>query len=162
LRSTPGLLAALLLLLAPAAAADEVKVMNWGDYIAPGTNPGFTAATGIAVRYSTFDSAEDEEALLKKGNSGQDVVVPTDRFLIEGIPTGKFRKLDKAKLPNLATLDPALMRATEAYDPGHLYSVPYFWGTVGIGYNAAMVKERLGAEPPSSWALVFDPKIAAK
>jgi len=164
LRSIIGSLVALFLFttLTGACAAQEVKVMNWEDYIAPGTNAGFTQATGIAVRYSTFNGADEVEPLLKHGNSGQDVVVATDDFLHQGIPTAKFQKLDKAKLPNLATLDPLVMRATEAVDPGHLYAVPYFWGTVGIGINLAMVQARLGAEMPSSWALIFDPKNAAK
>ena len=55
------------------------------------------------------------------------------------------------------------MKAAEAYDPGNEHSVIYMWGTIGIGYNAAKVEERLGEEAPTdSWALVFDPQYAAK
>jgi len=140
----------------------SVRVLGWPDYISPKTNPGFTAKTGIVVEQQSFSGVEQTDALLKTGNSRQDVVVATDEFLQIGIPTGKFRKLDKAKLSKLATVDPILMRAAEAYDPEHLYSVPYAWGTIGIGYNAAMIQKRLGVETPSSWAMLFNPENAAK
>ncbi len=70
-----------------------------------------------------------------------------------------FQKLDKSKLPNLANIDPILMKATEAFDPGHEYSVPYLWGTVGIGYNIDKIKAAMpeGA-PVDSWDLVLKPE----
>jgi putrescine transport system substrate-binding protein len=74
-----------------------------------------------------------------------------------------FQKLDKSKLPNLANIDPILMKATEAFDPGHEYSVPYFWGTVGIGYNVDKIKAAMpeGA-PTDSWDLVLKPEVVSK
>ena len=55
------------------------------------------------------------------------------------------------------------MEAAAAYDPDNEHSVIYMWGTTGIGYNVAKVKERLGEDAPvDSWALVFDPEYAAK
>ena len=63
----------------------------------------FTKETGIAVRYDTFDSNDTLEAKLLAGQSGYDVVVPTAYFLARQIKAGIFQKLDKSKLPNLAT-----------------------------------------------------------
>jgi putrescine transport system substrate-binding protein len=138
-----------------------VAVYNWSDYIGEFTNQRFQEKTGIAVQYDTFDSGETLEAKLIAGHSGYDVVVPVGGFLARTIPSGLFMKLDKSKLSNLGNLDPALMKASEAFDPGHQYTVPYMWGTVGIGYNAAAIKKRMPDAPVDSWRLVLDPKVVA-
>lgn len=147
---------------APAAATNKVNVYNWSDYIGEKTNENFTAATGIAVQYDVFDSNETLEAKLLAGSTGYDVVVPSGAFLGRQIQAGVFQKLDMSKLPNLANLDPNIVKATEAFDPTHEYSVPYFWGTVGIGYNVDKVKERLPDAPTDTWDLVLKPENAAK
>jgi len=54
------------------------------------------------------------------------------------------------------------MTASETFDPGHEYSVPYMWGTVGIGYNVEAIKKRMPNAPLDSWRLILDPKIVAK
>jgi putrescine transport system substrate-binding protein len=149
----------------PAAGGSggKVNVYNWSDYIGEHTNENFTKATGIAVTYDVFDSNETLEAKLLAGNTGYDVVVPSGAFLGRQIAAGVFQKLDKSKLPNLANIDPVLMKATEAFDPGHEYSVPYFWGTVGIGYNVDKIKAAMpeGA-PTDSWDLVLKPEVVSK
>jgi putrescine transport system substrate-binding protein len=148
----------------PALAQDNVvHVYNWSDYIAEDTVAKFEAATGIKVVYDVYDSNETLEAKLLAGNSGYDVVVPTSQFLQRQVAAGVYQKLDRSKLPNLKNMDPELMEAASAYDPGNEHAVIYMWGTTGIGYNVAAVEERLGAEAPvDSWALVFEPQYAAK
>ena len=147
---------------APAAAGGKVNVYNWSDYIGEHTNENFTKATGIAVQYDVFDSNETLEAKLLAGNTGYDVVVPSGAFLGRQIQAGVFQKLDKSKLPNLSNIDPVLLKATEAFDPGHEYSVPYFWGTVGLGYNIDKIKERMPDAPTDSWDLIMKPEVVAK
>ncbi len=73
-----------------------------------------------------------------------------------------FQKLDKSKLTNLGNLDPNIVKATEAFDPTHEYSVPYFWGTVGVGYNVDKIKERMPDAPVGSWDMVLKPEVVAK
>lgn len=158
----PEFEAQLAALLTPPAPKGPVAVYNWSDYIGEFTNARFQQKTGIAVQYDVFDSSETLEATLLAGNSGYDVVVPGGGFLARQIPAGLFKKLDKSRLPNLGNLDPALMKASEAFDPGHEYSVPYMWGTIGIGYNMAAIKKRMRDAPVDSWSLVLDPKIVSK
>ena len=152
------------LLALPALAQDNVlHVYNWSDYIAEDTVQKFEEATGIDVVYDVYDSNEVLEAKLLAGNSGYDVVVPTSSFLQRQVAAGVYQPLDKSKLPNLKNMDPGLMEKAQAYDPGNEHAVIYMWGTVGIGYNVAAVRERLGEDAPvDSWSLVFDPEIAAK
>jgi len=148
---------------APAAAGGKVNVYNWSDYIGEHTNENFTKANGAEVQYDVFDSNETLEAKLLAGSTGYDVVVPSGAFLGRQIQAGVFQKLDKAKLPNIANIDPNIMKATEAFDPGHEYSVPYFWGTVGIGYNVDKIKAAFpDGAPTDSWDLVLKPENAAK
>src|SRR5581483_8873303 len=96
------------------------------------------------------------------GNTGYDVVVSSDGFLGRQIPAGLFQKLDKSKLPNLGNIDPILAKATEAFDPGRDYSVPYLWGTVGIGYNVDKIKQVMPDAPTNSWAMLLNPDVAAR
>lgn len=148
-----------------AHAAEEkvVNVYNWSDYIAEDTLDKFTKATGIKVVYDVFDSNDVVEAKLLAGNTGYDVVVPSAHFLGRQINAGVFAPLDKSKLPNYKNLDTALMGNIGKVDPGNQYAVPYLWGTTGIGYNPAKVKEALGEDAPvDSWDLIFKPENLAK
>jgi putrescine transport system substrate-binding protein len=161
-----SLLALGLLALAEAASAESrrvVNVYNWSDYIDPGVIESFTKATGIEVRYDTFDSNDTLEAKLLAGRSGYDVVVPTAYFLERQIKAGVFQKLDKLKLPNLVNMWPEITQRLAQYDPGNAYAVNYMWGTTGIGYNAIKAREILGADGRiDSWDMVFKPQNLAK
>jgi putrescine transport system substrate-binding protein len=148
---------------APATGSKSVNVYNWSDYIAEDTNTNFEKATGVTVTYDVFDSNEVLEAKLLAGSSGYDVVVPTLNFLGRQIQAGVFLPLDKAKIPNLANLDPEMMKRIEKQDPGNRYAVPYMWGTTGIGYNVDKIKAIFGnTDVTGSWDLVFKPENLAK
>src|SRR3954453_20167464 len=157
---------ALSLIRDPAAAETKrrtVNVYNWSDYIDPTVIGDFTKATGIAVRYDTFDSNDVLEAKLLAGRSGYDVVAPTAYFLERQIKAGVFQKLDKSKLPNLVNLWPEILQRLSQYDPGNAYAVNYMWGTTGIGYNVKKARDILGSDAKmDSWDIVFKPEMLAK
>jgi len=73
-----------------------------------------------------------------------------------------FLPLDKSRLPNLSHLDPAMTKIAGTYDPGNQYSIPYLWGTTGIGYNPEKVAKFLGTGKIDSWSVLFDPATASK
>ena len=150
----------------PGFAAQKERVVNfynWSDYQDPTMLDDFTKATGIKVRFDTFDSNDTLEAKLLAGNSGYDVVVPTAYFLARQIQAGIFQKLDKSKLPNLVNAWPEIASRLAVYDPGNQYAVNYMWGTTGIGYNIKDVREILGPNAAiDSWDDVFDPSKIAK
>jgi putrescine transport system substrate-binding protein len=145
-------------------ASDEkvVNVYNWSDYIDPGVIKDFEAKTGIKVNYDVFDSNEVLETKLLAGNTGYDVVVPTANFLERQIQAGVFQKLDKSRLPNLKNVDPDILKRIARHDPGNQYGVNYLWGTSGVGYNAAKIKERMPDAPVDSWRMLYDPAIVSK
>jgi len=155
--------AAAILASAGAAHGQSVNVFNWSDYIAPDTLERFTAETGISVNYDVFDSNDTLEARMLAGSSGFDVVVPTADFMQRQIAAGVYQPLNKDLLPNLANMDPQLMALAAVFDPGNEHSVIYMWGTTGLGYNTAAVAERMGEDyEVDSWALIFDPELAAR
>jgi putrescine transport system substrate-binding protein len=148
----------------PAETAKQLNVYNWSDYIAEDTIERFQQETGIKVVYDVYDSNEMLEAKLLAGGSGYDVVFPSARpFAQRHVEANLYLPLDRAKLANWGNLDPAVLSALQDVDPGNRFLMPYMWGTTGIGYNVAKVRERLGADfPLDSWNLIFDPAVAAK
>ncbi|HEY4366208.1 MAG TPA: polyamine ABC transporter substrate-binding protein [Steroidobacteraceae bacterium] len=147
----------------PAAEEKVLHVFNWSDYIAEDTVKNFEEKTGIKVTYDVFDSNDVLETRLLAGSSGFDVVVPSASFLERQIKAGVFQKLDKSQLPNLANMDPDIMQRVALHDPNNDHSIPYLWGTTGIGYNEAKLKKILGeGVVPDSWNYIFDPKLIAK
>lgn len=150
----------------PAAPVEEEKVLNiynWSDYIAEDTVANFEKETGIKVTYDVFDSNEILETKLVTGNTGYDIVVPSLSFLARQIQAGVFQPIDRSKLANYGNLDPKLMATIAHLDADNAHSVPYLWGTTGIGYNVAKVKEVLGEGAVlDSWSMVFEPETLKK
>ncbi|MGG5821515.1 polyamine ABC transporter substrate-binding protein [Falsiroseomonas sp. HW251] len=153
-----------LLLAVPAGAQDRVvNVFNWNDYIDPYMVQRFTRETGIRVRYDVFDSLETLEGRMSAGRTGYDIVVPTSEPTFSRLArAGAFRPPDRAAVPNLANLDPALMRQVESSDPGNRFGVPYLWGTIGLGLNAERIRAAAPDAPLDSLALLLDPNNARR
>jgi len=147
---------------ASAVGEKVVNVYNWFDYIEPSALEKFTAETGIKVNYDTYESNEVLETKLLTGNTGYDVVVPSNTYLERQIKAGALSKLDRSQLPNWKNLDPVILNRVATNDPENQYAVNYMWGTNGIGYNEQMVQAIMPDAPVDSWSLVFEPEFASK
>lgn len=145
------------------ADAQVLHVYNWSDYVAEDTVAQFTQASGIRVVYDVYDSNEMLEAKLVTGGSGYDVVFPSARpFAQRQIAAGIYAPLDLSALPHRNNIDPTLLAALEDVDPGNSHTVPYMWGTTGLGINVGKVKQALGENASlDSWDLLFNPENAA-
>jgi putrescine transport system substrate-binding protein len=144
-----------------APAEKVLNLYNWFDYIDPEVLRKFEHKYGIRVHYDTFDSINTLAAKLLAGHSGYDVAFPSGAYLESMLAAGIFRELDPARLPNLKNMDPEIMRRLAVHDPHNAHAVAYAWGITGIAYDEAKVRARLPQAPVDSWALMFDPKIAA-
>ena len=144
------------------ADAKEVNVYNWADYIGETTIADFEAATGIKAVYDNYDSAEACEAKLMAGSSGYDVVVTASRNIPRFIPANVIQKIDKAKLPGIKHLDPAVLAVVAKLDPGNEHTIPYMWGTTGITYNTKLVEARVPGANLKSFDVYFKPEIVSK
>ncbi|MCK9261259.1 MAG: extracellular solute-binding protein, partial [Azoarcus sp.] len=159
------MLTAILAVFATVASAEDkaLNVYNWNDYIAEDTIPAFEKATGIKVKYDLYDSNATLQAKLLTGGSGYDVVYPSVEYAGKQIQAKIFQPLDKSKLPNLKNIDPLILKALEAADPGNQYLVPYMWFTTGVAINVDKVTQALGGTlPDNAWDLLFDPKVTGK
>ena len=130
--------------------AKQLNFYNWSDYVDPAVLEDFTAEFGVTVNIDIYDTNEDMLAKIRPGNSGYDVVAPSDYAVDIMVKEGLAAKLDKANIPNLRHINPDYMSLY--YDPQNDYSVPYFVGVTGIAYN-----KQVFLTPPDSWAVLFDP-----
>ena len=128
----------------------SLAIFSWADYWPEELLDEFEAACGVHVTVDTFPSNEDLAARLRSGNSGYDIVVPSDYMVQTLVAEDRLLKLDTSLLPNMKNLDPAQMSLF--YDPNNEYSIPYQYGTTGIAYLASEVDPA-----PDSWAALFDP-----
>jgi putrescine transport system substrate-binding protein len=146
------------------ADAKVLNVYNWSDYIAEDTIKNFEKETGIKVNYDNYDTNEVLQAKLVAGKTGYDIVVPGSHFAKTQIESGLLQKLDRSKLTNWGNLDPTLLKQLANVDPGNQFLVDWLWGYVTIGLHLPKVKAALGdlPMPENAWALIFDPKYAAK
>ncbi len=137
-----------------------VNVYNWYSMIPKDVLDDFYKETGIRVVIDYYDNNDVLSAKLFAGNSGYDVVFPSaSPYLGNQIKAGIYQKINKALIPNYSDLEPILIEQIRVVDPGNEYSVPYFWGTLGIAFNEDMIKARLPHAPLDSYALLFNPEI---
>lgn len=126
-----------------------VNVYNWGEYIDPSLLEQFQEETGIKVIYSTFATNEDLFVKIQSGGSNYDVICPSDYMLDKMKKADLLEKINYDNIPNMKYIDPEFLH--QAYDSEQAYSVPCFWGTVGIVYNKTMVKESV-----DSWDILWN------
>lgn len=137
-----------------AEAKDTLIVLNYGKYIEADVLKRFQEETGITVKYEEYEQVEDMYAKYKTGSINYDVICTSD-YMIETLRNeGELIPIDYNSLSNYSNIDQSIIDASEAFDPNHKYTVPYFYGTVGILYNTAMVDE----ETVSSWDCLWNPK----
>ncbi len=133
------------------------RVLNlyiWSNYIAPETVKKFEARHGVRVNLDVYDT---NEALLSKvsaGNVPYDVLCPSNYVVEILIKQGLLRPLDHGRLPNLRHLDPRF--TNRDFDLGNRFSIPYFWGSAGIGYR----KSQAGSV--DSWAALWDERFKGR
>jgi spermidine/putrescine transport system substrate-binding protein len=130
-----------------------LRLYNWADYIDPAVLEQFKSEYGVDVTVDVYDNNEDMIAKVGTGNSGYDVVFPTDYAVQIMIQGNLLAKLDKTLLPNAKYLKPANMSLY--YDKENAYSLPYNQGLTGIAY----LKSKFPT-PPDSWGMFFDPAQA--
>ena len=146
-----GLFAAMTFLPRNAMSEEEKKLSfyNYDTYVGEHSLADFNAATGIEVKLDLFADGDELFTKLKAGNPGYDVIVPTNDKVERMIKAKMIVELDHNKIPNMKNIDPAFLNPS--FDPGRKYSLPYMWGTVGIGYRKSKVEG-----VPNSWKWLFD------
>ena len=156
-------------------AVTTLYVYNWGEYISDGSEDSYDSnaefeawyeeAFGqkVEVNYSTFSSNEEMYAKISSGSVSYDVIVPSDYMIARMIEEDMLYPLNTDNMENLGSLNENFYNhAHDAenapkfcyYDKTSTYSVPYFYGMIGVIYNVDMVPE--DEENLGSWELMWD------
>ncbi|MSO72715.1 MAG: extracellular solute-binding protein [Rhodospirillaceae bacterium] len=142
---------------------NQVRLLVGRDAMAVDVLANFTADTGLKVVLDTYDTTEQSEALAASATNAPDVIMVSGVGLKALADINLLQTIARTDLVNARNIDPALAARTVIYDPDNTHSVPLLWGTIGLGFNAAKLAERLGpGVVPDSWAALFDPTSAAK
>ena len=109
-----------------------LNVYNAGEYIGEDVNSKFEEEYNVRINYSMFASNEEMYTKLM-GGSRYDVLIPSDYMIERLIDEDLVQPIDKSLITNWDNLYPGVLN--QDFDKNNDYSVPYFWGTVGILYN---------------------------
>lgn len=130
-----------------------ISVYNWGEYIDPELIDQFEEETNISVVYETFDSNESMMTKIEQGGTTYDVAMPSEYAIEKMKENDLLHPIDHELIPNLENIDPYFLDLP--FDPGNEYSVPYFWGTVGIAFNPTLLE----GQTFESWDDLWDPTL---
>ena len=148
--------------------AITLYVYNWGEYISDGSdgtldvNAEFekycreALGLNVKVNYSTYSSNESMYAKISSGSASYDIVIPSDYMIQRMVSEQLLAPLDLSKIPNYQYVDDSFKGENVYYEAndGKNYSVPYFYGMVGVIYNESIVAE--DDEQIGSWELMWD------
>lgn len=152
---------------------NKLNLYCWADYMAPQTIPQFEERHGVKVIYDTFASNEALLAKLQAGASNYDIIVPSGYMVKQLVKLAILDEIDSTRLIGLSNIMDRFR--SPAYDPDLKHSVPYTWGTTGIGYNTAAfgalplredrweVEYNLGlGKLPADWSVLWDRRFAGR
>lgn len=139
-----------------AETSKTLKVFNWGVYLDETLIDEFEAEYGVEVIYDTFDSNETMYTKLASGEV-YDVLYPSDYMVDRLIEEGLLQKLESETKAVLESYLPYVL--AQEYDPENEYSIPCFWGNVGILYDTSIVDEQ---DVEKGWSVFKNPKYAGQ
>ncbi|RKP51373.1 extracellular solute-binding protein [Cohnella endophytica] len=135
------------------SGSNTLTIYNWGDYVDPELIAEFEKESGLKVIYQTFDSNEAMMTKISQGGTTFDISIPSEYAIEKMKEDNLLLPIDHSKIPNLANIDSRFLDLS--FDPDNEYSIPYFWGTVGIIYNSDL----LGGKTFKSWNDLWSPDL---
>ena len=135
--------------------SDKLYVYNWANYVSNTTIPNFEKEFNVKVVYDNFSSNEELLAKLQTGAGGYDVIFPSDYMVGIMQKQNLLEEFEMKNIPNFKNIGSRFKNLP--YDPENRYSIPYFWGTTGIGYNSDKITENV-----DSWKILWDEKYKGK
>ena len=147
----PTLVLFLILITNSRAAEKELIILNWSEYISPDMIKSFEKKHKVKVKevYYESDDARDRILLDTKGK-GFDLILVNGAVFQGYRRQGWLQPIDARYIPNLRHIEKHWLKV---FKPAEGYSVPYFWGTLGIAYRKDLV-----SKPITSWKQLFNPE----
>lgn len=131
---------------------NTLVVLNYGKYLDSSVIKMFEEETGIKIKLEEYESPEEMYTKFTAGSIHYDVVCTSDYMVERLISEGQVAQIDFSAFSNYENLNPDIIEASRIFDPKNQYSMPYFYGTLGILYNTTMVTE----EETESWNVLWD------
>ena len=142
--------ATLLLAAGPALADGELHIYNWGDYTNPELIEKFEKAYNVKVTVDDYNSNETMLSKVRAGNSGFDIVVPSDYTVKIMADDGLLEKTEPNQMDNFKNMRPEFVDVY--WDSGRHYSVPWQYGTTAFAVNTDKFKG-----PIDTLSILFNP-----
>ncbi len=132
-----------------------LTVLNYGKYMDEDVIKNFEEETGIKIKYEEYEGPEEMYTKYKTGAIDFDLICTSDYIVGKLIDEGEVLPIDFSKTPHYASVDETIIDMC-TFDPEHKYSIPYFYGTVGLLYNTTMAKK----SDVESWDVLWNGKYA--
>lgn len=125
-----------------------LNIYNWSSYIDPEILQEFEKRYQVKISYETFDTNDELYKKLHQANTKYDLVFPSDYMVSILAKEGYLQPINLTKIVNLKHINPKFLN--QDFDINNQYSLPYQWGTMGIGYNI----EKIGKI--KTWSEIFN------
>lgn len=136
---------------------NSLVVFNYGDYLDPSIIDSFEKETGIKILYEEYQSPEEMYMKYKADIVDYDVICSSD-YILEKLRTeDELLPINFDNIPNAANVDEHLWEFSKTFDPENKYTIPHYWGTLGILYNTRLVDEKV-----DSWDILFNSKYSGQ
>ena len=132
--------------------SNTLTILNYGKYMDEQVIKNFEKETGIDIKYEEYESPEEMYTKYKAGAIDYDIMCTSEYIIQKLISEGEVLEQDYSSLSNFNNLDKDILKLAQSYDPKNRYTVPYFYGTVGIVYDTTKVTE----EEVASWNCLWD------
>lgn len=141
---------------APGEVDGDLLLYNWSDYMDPDLLDAFADEFGVSATEDNFTSNEALLAQIRAGGADYNVIVPSDYMVEIMIEEGLLMALDHDAIPNMANVADEF--TNPPYDPGLVHSMPFQWGTTGLGVSI----DATGPDPEPTWGWLFDEDMAGQ
>jgi len=132
----------------------NLRIHLAGDVLPPGAVTDFSSRFGVEVEVTSYEATDELIAQIEARVSDYDLIIPSDATIRVMREADLLVPLSPDAIPGVANL---MERFNDPpYDPGSAHSVPFTWGTIGLGVNLNVA----GGVVPETWGMVFDPEIA--
>lgn len=140
------------------SSAEKLYILAYGDYFDTDVLDSFESEYGVRVIYDSYAAPEDLYAKLVSGATQYDLICAADYIIEKLIGQDQLSPLNFDNIPNYDNIGERFVELTKSYDSTGTYSVPHFWGTIGILYDTTAVSQ----EDVSTWNVLFDEKYSGQ
>lgn len=135
-----------------------LTILNYGKYFDPDALEQFEEETGIKIKYEEYESPEEMYTKYKAGSIDYDLLCTSDYMIQKLIEENEVLPIQFENIPEYQNIDTRIIESSASFDPEHKYTLPYFYGTVGILYNT----DEVNPKETDTWNILWDTEYTGK